>query len=175
MIIDPKTLVERGIVRKIKSHRQIQPQSLDLTIESIHQLCGVGALTKKLRRFPKYIKLSPLPRWINNPAKIKGSFFVLHPSKYYSVVFNERVNLPVGVVAFLTTKSTASRLGIQTNTGVWDSGHIGAFVMEITTFSTVVLEKDVSIAQAYFLPSYSNRLYKGKWNHQESHFLNGRR
>lgn len=95
---------------------QIQPNGVDLTLESVSRLRGSGtiALTNGARVLPE--------REIIDPDS--DGLFVLLPGTYV-IRLQEIVALPLDVMALSWPRSSLLRSGAAIHTAVWDAGYRG--------------------------------------------------
>jgi dUTP pyrophosphatase len=95
---------------------QIQPNGVDVTLESIWRMAGEGAIghTNAERTIPARIPLEPSG----------GGWYMLPPGTYV-IRFQEVVALPLNVMAFGRPRSSLLRCGAAIHTAVWDAGYHG--------------------------------------------------
>lgn len=100
----------------IDRNEQLQPNGVDLTLDSIATFTGPGTLARdnRARRLPGNEEL-PFDRdgWLD-----------LAPGPYL-VRFTEKVNLPVDCMAYARPRSSLLRSGVALHTAVWDAGYSG--------------------------------------------------
>jgi len=100
----------------IDSDIQIQPNGIDLSLQSVMRLEGQGQLdfSNKDRKLPHTPPIEFGPNgWI-----------MLDPGSYL-VSFNEIVNLPLNIMALGKPRSSLLRMGATIETAVWDAGYVG--------------------------------------------------
>jgi dUTP pyrophosphatase len=95
---------------------QIQPNGVDITLESVWRLGGGGAIgvTNAERIIPDRLPVDPA----------EDGWFVLKPGTYI-IRFREVVALPRNVMAFGRPRSSLLRCGAAIHTAVWDAGYRG--------------------------------------------------
>ena len=95
---------------------QLQPNGVDLTLESIAVFIGPGTLARhnRDRRLPDSEDLT-----FDDAGQIE-----LAPGPYL-VRFTEKVNLPVDCMAYARPRSSLLRSGVALHTAVWDAGYSG--------------------------------------------------
>ena len=95
---------------------QIQPNGVDITLESVWRMSGAGAIgqTNAERVIPERQPVSPQ----------EDGWFVLSPGTYV-IRFREVVALPLDVMAFGRPRSSLLRCGAAIHTAVWDAGYRG--------------------------------------------------
>jgi len=95
---------------------QIQPNGIDLTVESICQLRGVGTLgvTNAARILPE-----------RDPVPVASDGMCTLSPGTYMVRYYETVALPLDLMAFGRPRSSLLRCGAALHTAVWDAGYQG--------------------------------------------------
>lgn len=95
---------------------QLQPNGIDITLESIARFTGPGtlAIDNQDRRLADASDLDFEP----------DGYISLTPGAYI-VRFTETVNLPVDLMAYLRPRSSLLRSGVALHTAVWDAGYCG--------------------------------------------------
>ena len=120
MILSDKTLrdmiLDVGLVQNyIDLDTQLQPNGFDLTVNSIEVFRSAGSISFEDKQIPRMIELSQTTT--NDQWRLhKGAYFVR---------FNERVHLPIDVMAFGRPRSSLLRSGVAMHTAVWDAGYNG--------------------------------------------------
>jgi dUTP pyrophosphatase len=122
---------------------QLQPNGVDLTLDTVSGFVGPGTLTldNTNRRLPgtedfpfdpdRQIYLSPGP---------------------YLVRFNETINLPPNIMAYTRPRSSLLRSGVALHSAVWDAGYRGRGVGLLVVYNPhgFRLEHQARIAQIVF-------------------------
>ena len=100
----------------VNREEQVQPNGFDLTLESVWQIEGAGAIgvTNAERTIPPRVPVAPSG----------DGWFTLAPGTYV-IRFREVVALPLGVMAFGRPRSSVLRCGAAIHTAVWDAGYRG--------------------------------------------------
>ena len=96
--------------------RQVQPNGIDLTLESVWRWTGPGQLGTEdgERILPPRVEVAPgADGWYELPA---GGYVIL---------LNEVVSLPSDLMAFGRPRSSLARCGAGLHTAVWDAGYRG--------------------------------------------------
>lgn len=95
---------------------QIQPNGIDLTLESVWTIGGAGALglSNADRLIPERFPLEPAP----------DGWFQLTPGSYI-IRLRETVALPLDIMAFGRPRSSLLRCAAALHTAVWDAGYQG--------------------------------------------------
>jgi dUTP pyrophosphatase len=98
------------------SEAQIQPNGIDVTLESVWRIQGAGALGRSNaeRVVPAREPIEPSP----------DGWFDLPPGTYM-IRLGETVALPLDVMAFGRPRSSLLRCGAALHTAVWDAGYQG--------------------------------------------------
>lgn len=140
---------------------QLQPSGFDLTL-------------KEVRKFltPGYIDFSNQRRRIADTAPIPfddEGRVMLDPGPYLAI-FNEVVNIPLGVMAIARPRSSLLRSGVTVETAVWDPGYRGRSRALLLVYNErgIVLERNARIAQLVFMRVEGvSRGYSGAYQGEE--------
>ncbi len=174
MIISPKEVVDKRYVFPV-SENQIQPNGIDLTLKSINQVEGVGSILKEGTQLPDYKQVSPLsgnfavrenfsPELEAAVLDPQRDVYELSPHTVYELEFNEAVNIPDNLSAYIHHRSSIVRSGGIVRSGWYDSGFqhntSGCFM---SCHLALFLEKDTRIAQIIFFKSDSAGSYDGQF------------
>lgn len=157
MFINPKLAVAEGWIQGIRDeNKQIQPNAIDFTMDSLHLLnTEVAHLSESGKTMRSHDAVAP-----------ENGFWHMAHTRVYDGTSDMFVTLPDGVAAILYTRSTLTRNGVFLMSGLYDSGfngHIG--------FTLYPLGGDITIApgtrvgQIAFVQAASAFLYAGNWNH----------
>lgn len=140
---------------------QIQPNGVDITIESVSRYRGPGRLarTNAGRVLPETQEL---------PFDDDGSLWL--PEGAYQVRFNETVHLPTWLMAYARPRSSLLRSGVALHTAVWDAGYSGRGISLMVVYHPAgfTLERDARICQLVFHPltAATNQGYQGAYQHE---------
>jgi dUTP pyrophosphatase len=95
---------------------QVQPNGIDLTLQSIawHQGAGTIGVSNADR---------VLPQLKDVPFEADG-WVTLSPGVYH-ITYNEIVDIPVNLMALGRPRSSLGRSGVTIHTSVWDAGYRG--------------------------------------------------
>ncbi len=146
-------ITEHGLVTEyIDLDTQLQPSGFDLSLSSIEEYIGGGAVdfSNKERVIGETKPISPDENgWFNLRKGV------------YKAVYNEIVKMPLDVAAIARTRSTLLRNGAEVGTAVWDPGYEGRSSSMLTVHNPygLRLKKDARIAQLIFF--YTGEVARG--------------
>ncbi|MCX5708480.1 MAG: deoxyuridine 5'-triphosphate nucleotidohydrolase [Candidatus Omnitrophica bacterium] len=128
---------------------QLTPNGFDLTAAKIFQFSQAGTLdfSNKERKIPESRELAVK----KEKPQDKFGWWPLGPG-IYKVVTNEKVKLPLDLIAVAFPRSSLLRMGAFTQTGVWDAGFegISEFVIVVTNPLGMKLKQNARVAQLLF-------------------------
>ncbi|MEZ4522299.1 MAG: deoxyuridine 5'-triphosphate nucleotidohydrolase [Thermomicrobiales bacterium] len=142
---------------------QVQPNGIDISVETVSRFRGAGTLgrTNATRVLPETEDLA---------FDDSGSLYL--PAGSYQVRFNETVNLPAWLMAYLRPRSSLLRSGVALHTAVWDAGYSGRGVSLMVVYHPAGfhIEKDARVGQLVFHPlvSETGSGYAGAYQHEGS-------
>lgn len=145
----------------LDSDEQIQPNGIDLTVESVSRFRGAGTLgrTNAGRVLPNVEEIA---------FDAEGSLALAAGA--YQVRFNETVNLPIWLMAYARPRSSLLRSGVALHTAVWDAGYSGRGVSLMVVYHPAGfrLERDARICQLVFHPlaTAAEQGYEGAYQHE---------
>lgn len=123
---------------------QIQPNGVDLRLESVWRMEGTGAIgvSSADRQIPDRVSIEPT----------RDGWFALEPGTYI-VRFQEVVALPTDVMAFGRPRSSLLRCGAALHTAVWDAGYQGRSESLLVVYAEtgVRLEVGARVLQLVFV------------------------
>jgi dUTP pyrophosphatase len=139
-----KLIEDQKLVTKyIDLDKQLQPSGFDLSMESVEEFLGEGA-----------VDFSNKERVIANTKTIKtdDEGWVHLAKGVYKIIYNEVVKMPMNVAAIARTRSTLLRNGAEVGTAVWDPGYEGRSSSMLTVHNPngLRLKKDARVAQLIF-------------------------
>lgn len=155
-LVKEKKLVENLSQRELKNP---EGAGFDLRIGEIYELEGEGILGIEERKTPQ-VKL--LDRYEEGKKKI----FILEPGKYYLLRTIEKVNLPEGILALSTPRSTLFRSGVYIFGGQVPPGYQGQLTMGIYNFRKEKFHLELGarvIHIMFFEVKGKSNLYRGQW------------
>ena len=140
---------------------QIQPNGVDITLESVSRFRGPGFIgrSNEERVLPQTEILAFEP---------DGTLY-LAPGAY-QVRFNEAVHLPASLMAYARPRSSLLRSGVALHTAVWDAGYSGRGVSLMVVYHPAGFRvaRDARICQLVFhrLMSATVDGYRGAYLHE---------
>jgi dUTP pyrophosphatase len=122
---------------------QLQPSGFDLSLESVEEFLGGGAVdfSNKERVIAETRQLeTDIDDWYNLAPAV------------YKVVYNEVVKMPLDVAAIARTRSTLLRNGAEVGTAVWDPGYEGrsSSMLKVHNPRGLRIKKNARVAQLIF-------------------------
>ncbi len=138
--------------------RQLQPASMDLTLESVHALEEKGALD-----FDNTQRVIPKTRELKFNA---DNWLDLAPDTY-KIRFKETIRLPDDLSAITLSRSSLARCGALTHAGWWDPGYCGRGEALLSVGGKGLrLKKNARVTQVIFLKlnDKARELYSGIHN-----------
>ncbi len=139
-----KLIEEQSLVTEyLDLDKQLQPSGFDLSMESVEEYLGGGAVdfSNKERVIAETRTVEPdEDGWIHLKKGV------------YKVIYNEVVKMPLNVAAIARTRSTLLRNGAEVGTAVWDPGYEGRSSSMLTVHNPhgLRLKKDARVAQLIF-------------------------
>ncbi|MGE3270886.1 MAG: deoxyuridine 5'-triphosphate nucleotidohydrolase [Chloroflexota bacterium] len=123
---------------------QIQPNGVDVTLESVWRLEGAGQIgrTNQERQLPERTPIEPSA----------DGWFDLAPGTYM-IRLEEVVSLPLDIMAFGRPRSSLLRAGAALHTAVWDAGYRGRSESLLVVYATagVRLSRGARVLQLVFV------------------------
>lgn len=153
MIISPKKILEKDIVKPINKETQLQPNSIDLTVKEIRLIIDGGILYKDAK--PAI--------YLSNKLEDYNERWKLEKNQAYDIVFNEYVKIPKGMVGFINCRSSLNRIGAFITTGLYDSGFDNYIGAVLRTDCKISIEKNARIATIFFVKAEEAKLYAGQY------------
>ncbi|HUW66891.1 MAG TPA: deoxyuridine 5'-triphosphate nucleotidohydrolase [Candidatus Nanoarchaeia archaeon] len=95
---------------------QIQPNGIEMTLQSVHKLQGAGSIA-----FDNSERTLPDTK---NLEFDQDGWLHLGPG-IYKIIYNEVVNIPDNIAAIARARSSLLRCGVALETAVWDAGYSG--------------------------------------------------
>lgn len=90
---------------------------------------------------------------------------VLGHGESFNVLFNEKIELPIDIFALIYQRSSYSRKGIFTTTGVYDPSYKGSLGCTLYNLSggPIKIEKNTRVAQIVCFKADSASAYSGQY------------
>jgi len=150
-IVNPKEVTERGIIINTEGgNMEIQQNGIDLTLESVDLIKG-GVLGREARDIIPY-----------DPIMCDSDeYFLLSPDQSYSIMFQQKINVPENMCAQIIQRSTLNRMGGFILSGLYDSGFNNQIGAVVRTTVPIKLQKGARVAQIIFIMAESASLYNG--------------
>lgn len=148
MIINPKKIIKDKVITPVNK-KQIQPNSIDLTIKSVRLIEG-GVLTER----------GATP-WLTE--MLQNQFFTLRGNKAYDIIFNEYVEVPENMVGFIVCRSSLNRIGAFITSGLYDSGFKNYVGAVLRTNNAITIQGGTRIATMYFIKAEAAHKYNGQY------------
>lgn len=146
---------------------QLTPNGFDLTAGSIFEFGeGSGAVdfSNKERQVPEGKELLPEKK----SAQDKFGWWNLKRGAY-KIRANESFNLPDNLVAIAFPRSSLLRMGVFTQTGVWDAGFKGKseFILVVENPDGLRLKQNARVIQVIFMKiNPTEQVYQGIYQKQ---------
>lgn len=153
MIINPKKIVEDGIIQNVDDGKfEVQQNGIDLTIKSLAQIEG-GQLKRDGKTIKDYHEIEP----------DEDDLFWLMPGKAYSVEFEQKIEVPENMCAQIIQRSTLNRMGGFIIAGLYDSGFKNQIGAVLRTNAFISIEKGSRVAQIIFEDADAASQYNGQY------------
>jgi dUTP pyrophosphatase len=128
---------------------QMTPNGIDLTVGQISEFTSAGALdfSNKERVLPENRLFEPKKK------KSSDEFGWWHLSRgAYKIVTNESVALPLDLIGIAFPRSSLLRMGMFTQTGVWDAGFRGKseFILIVENPLGAQIKQNARVVQLMF-------------------------
>ena len=133
MIINPLTAVKEKWLTGIQNDSQIQQNGVDITLDELWDINPIRdfVISESMKKHKGGTKLEPT---IISGLSEEIPFWHLTANQIYDGTSKAYVNLPDGVCAYLITRSTCSRNGVNVFSGWWDTGFKGHLSFTIRNF-----------------------------------------
>ncbi|WP_435062152.1 deoxyuridine 5'-triphosphate nucleotidohydrolase [Halobaculum sp. EA56] len=114
---------------------QVQPNGVDLTVESLYEQTAPGRITRDGKRVGERAEVDP-----------EDGLYRLDPGAYV-LTYGERIRVPDEHVGFVYPRSTLLRNSCMLNTAVWDAGYEGRGEGFLQVGHRIELEPGARVAQ----------------------------
>lgn len=173
MFINPQTAVDEGWIHFPEwmepefRKKCMQPNAIDITADRMfcmavnsHGFVHISETTKQLPAQIELFASQPLH------GTLPEDMWNIQNGRIYDAMSDFYVEIPDGVAAELTIRSTLNRCGLALNSGIWDSGFKGNLGMIIhnRSLQDVWLAPHTRVCQIKFIASDSNGSYAGGYN-----------
>ncbi len=140
----------RLVLEMIDPAIQIQPAGVDLTVLSIEAFNGAGHIDFSNKR-RTLATLRPVPQRLEYDTDGEWETYELGPGAY-SVMFNERIEIPLNMIVMLQTRSSLLRNGASVHAGYGDPGFHGKYrcLLVVHNEDGIDIEKGARVAQIVF-------------------------
>jgi deoxycytidine triphosphate deaminase len=162
-IINPHVAIERGCITNADFLLNVQPNSIDLTVDKIYTMSGTLVLYKDKtnRKLPEYTPLKTF--------EYEGlEMYRLEPGNRYQVEFKEQLNLPKDICAITLVRSSMAKSGCTGENGLFDSGYSGGTGMMVSVQDESYIQVGASIAQMIFFETEASKLYNGYYQNSKT-------
>ena len=142
---------------------QIQPNGIDLTLQSISRHIGAGTIgvSNADRELPALEEI---------PFDAEG--WVTLAAGAYHIVYNEVVDIPVNLMALGRPRSSLGRSGVTIHTSVWDAGYRGrsTSLLSVLNPAGFRVRKNARVMQMVFfgLAEETSAGYSGKYQDENT-------
>ena len=140
MQLTGKEIIKRGIVSNYDEKKAIQQQGVDLRVESIDGVTGMGIVAPNGTSLPDKMSIAS--------HEDEGSVYWRLDPGYYELTFMEGVSIPEDVAAYLKARSSVVRCGADVRSGQYDAGfhtdHAGGYLI---VYQTIKIYKGARVAQ----------------------------
>lgn len=178
MYINPKKLIESGIVKNVLSEKSIQPNAIDFSLDVLHKIDHKSPAyisndkSKNIFRARTEVQLGDLRDHGHMYGSLKPTNLTeravgwhLEPGAVYDGQSNIYVEVPEGMVATLVIRSTFNRNAVFISSGFYDSGFKGNIGFTIhNLYGHTFIEQGTLIGQIAFAVSDSEGEYAGGYN-----------
>ena len=142
---------------------QVQPNGVDLTLQSISRHLGAGTIgiSNTDRVLPE----------LEDLAFDDNGWVTLTPGIYH-VVYNEIVDIPANLMALGRPRSSLGRSGVTIHTSVWDAGYRGrsTSLLSVLNPAGFRVQRDARVMQLVFfgLAAETTSGYSGAYQHENT-------
>ncbi|MFH1678545.1 MAG: deoxyuridine 5'-triphosphate nucleotidohydrolase [Candidatus Omnitrophota bacterium] len=145
-----KLIKEKGLISDyINLDIQLAPNGFDLTVGSVFEFTGPGALdfSNKERIIPETKEILP-----EKKERDKFGWWNLKEGAY-KIRSNEVVNLPKDLAAIAFSRSSLLRMGVFAQNAVWDAGFRGKseFILVVNNPQGLMLKQNARVIQLLFI------------------------
>jgi len=151
-MIHPGEYVAEHLSPVEEGGEQVQPNGVDLTVQSIHEQVGAGEIREGGKTVGNRKELS---------TDNKGFYTI--GSGAYIVEYGEQIKIPDGSIGLVLPRSSLMRNSSMLHTAVWDSGYegIGEGLLEVN--KTIRVQQGSRIGQMIYADAENNEQYDGDY------------
>lgn len=142
------------VANYLEGNYQLQQNGIDLKIEKIERIVGVGRIYKDKTDLSD-IKYKTIDT-SNDLWRLDGGFA-------YKLTFSSSIKVPEDKMGVIIHRSSLARCGAFIFSGIYDSGFEGQLGAFLHTTNSLVIEKDARLAQLIITEASSRELYKGQY------------
>ena len=135
------------------SEAQIQPNGVDLTLDSVLEPVGVGRIGREGKEIAERDEVEPA----GEPLTYR-----LEPGGYVAR-YVETVRIPADHVGFILPRSSLMRNGTMVNTAVWDAGYEGRGEGLLQVTRPIEIEAGARVAQLVLAHADASGTYDGSY------------
>lgn len=135
------------------SDEQVQPNGVDLTVESVFEQTGTGRIDQDGKSIGERRELDPSG---------DDTTYRLSPGGYIAR-YGETISIPEGHVGFVLPRSSLMRNSAMLHTAVWDAGYTGRGEGLLEVNHELELQRDARIAQIVLSRAEHEGSYEGSY------------
>jgi len=135
------------------SDEQVQPNGVDLTVESVFEQMGTGRIDRDGKSIGERRELDP---------SADNDTYRLSPGGYIAR-YGETISIPEGHVGFVLPRSSLMRNSAMLHTAVWDAGYTGRGEGLLEVDHELELQQDARIAQIVLSRAEHDGSYEGSY------------
>ncbi len=135
------------------SDEQVQPNGVDLTVESVFEQTGTGRIDQDGKSIGERRELGPSG---------DNDTYRLSPGGYIAR-YGETISIPEGHVGFVLPRSSLMRNSAMLHTAVWDAGYTGRGEGLLEVNHELELQRDARIAQFVLSRAEHEGSYEGSY------------
>jgi deoxycytidine triphosphate deaminase len=135
---------------------QIQPNGVDITLETIHQQTSPGQIRKEGTQIGERQQLT---------ADSGSDCYRLDPG-HYIVVYAETISIPTEHIGFIYPRSSLLRNSCMLDTAVWDAGYEGKGEGLLEVNHEIEIEQGARIGQLVLAAADHAGTYSGTYQRE---------
>jgi len=136
---------------------QVQVNGVDLTVERVFKLHGVGEVLKDGVKLPDYVEVE---------CDCEGRYVL--ERGVYVVQVREKISVPLDAVGICLPRSSLVRMGVHVGSALWDSGYVGYSRVLLNVLNPVVIERGARFAQLILIrcEKKAEEGYRGRYQNE---------